>query len=155
MVNRMLQAALATQDASLDRDALARVARPMPVAEPKPRTPEQQRIAARDSARRDSLKAPPPPKAEPLPGPARIVVDLPLTTDSGAARSSAARRAAAEGELRPIPSVYGLDVRQAARTLYAAGFQVRVVQGAEVRTRPAAGAVLRTGSTVQLEMPRR
>lgn len=154
MVNRMLQAALATQDASLDRDALARVARPMPVVEPKPRTPEQQRIAARDSARRDSLKAPPPPKAEPLPGPARIVVDLPLTTDSGAARSSAARRAAAEGELRPIPSVYGLDVRQAARTLYAAGFQVRVVQGAEVRTRPAAGAVLRTGSTVQLEMPR-
>lgn len=154
MVNRMLQAALATQDASLDRDALARVARPMPAAEPKPRTPAQQRIAARDSARRDSLKAPPPPKAEPLPGPARIVVDLPLTTDSGAARSSAARRAAAEGELRPIPSVYGLDVRQAARTLYAAGFQVRVVQGAEVRTRPAAGAVLRTGSTVQLEMPR-
>lgn len=154
MVNRILQAALATQDASLDREALARVARPMPVVEPQPRTPAQERIAARDSARRDSLRAPRPPKAEPLPGPARIVVELPLTTDPRVKTAGTGLRAEVAGDLRPIPSVYGLDVRQAARALHAAGFQVRVVQGAEVRTRPAAGEVLRTGSTVQLEMPR-
>lgn len=154
MVNGILQAALATRDASLDRDALARIARPMPVAEPKPRSPEQQRIAERDSTRRDSLRAPRPPKAEPLAGPARVVVDLPLTADTGASTSTSRRRAERESPLRPVPSVYGLDVRQATRTLHAAGFNVSVVSGAEVRTRPVAGAVLRAGSTVQLEMPR-
>jgi cell division protein FtsI (penicillin-binding protein 3) len=53
-----------------------------------------------------------------------------------------------------VPSVFGLNVRQAARTLYAAGFQVSVVRGSEVRTRPGAGTLLRLGSAVQLEMPR-
>jgi hypothetical protein len=49
--------------------------------------------------------------------------------------------------------VFGLDVLQATRTLYAAGFQVSIARGTDVRTRPAAGALLRVGSTVQLEMP--
>ena len=57
-------------------------------------------------------------------------------------------------ELRVVPSVFGLNVRQATRTLYAAGFQVSIVPGGEVRTRPAAGTMLRAGSTVQLEIPR-
>ena len=57
-------------------------------------------------------------------------------------------------ETRAVPSVFGLDVRQAARTLYAAGFQVSIARGSDVRTRPAAGTMLRVGSTVQLEMPR-
>jgi cell division protein FtsI (penicillin-binding protein 3) len=56
-------------------------------------------------------------------------------------------------DVRPVPSVFGLDVRQATRTLYAAGFQVSIARGTDVRTRPAAGALLRVGSTVQLEMP--
>jgi hypothetical protein len=47
-----------------------------------------------------------------------------------------------------------LSARQAARALFAAGFQVRVVEGSSVRTRPAAGVSLRAGSTVQLETPR-
>lgn len=147
MVNDALQSAIATRNASLDRGELARVARPMAAPPPKPLTPEQWRIAQRDSARFDSLKAPAPAKVEPIPMPSRIVVELPFATAREARRPDAAA-------LRPVPSVYGLSARQAARTLYAAGFQVSLVDGSVVRTRPVAGAMLRTGSTVQLESPR-
>lgn len=159
MANMILQNALATRDASLDRGALARVARPIPVAPVKPLSPEALRIAARDSARRDSLKAPPPPKAEPLPGPARVVVDLPFD-----AQRANARRVSDNVELQLVPSVYGLDAREAVRVLYAAGFQVSVTSGGDarygdardtdVRTRPATGTALRSGATVLLEVPR-
>ncbi|MBL0941071.1 MAG: PASTA domain-containing protein [Gemmatimonadaceae bacterium] len=148
MVNRILQAAIATRDASLDRDALARVARPTPAPPPKPRTPEQVRIATRDSLRRDSLLAPRPRAPEPVAAPAMVVVDLPHAADAGRKRSDESR------ELRTVPSVYGLDARQATLTLHQAGFQVSVVNGATVRTRPAAGASLRSGATVQLEVPK-
>jgi cell division protein FtsI (penicillin-binding protein 3) len=148
MVNRILQAAIATRDASLDRDALARVARPAPAPAPKPRTPEQQRIALRDSLRRDSLLAPRPRTPEPVAAPALVVVDLPHHPDTGRVRVESPR------EMRTVPSVYGLDVRQATLTLHQAGFQVRVVDGATVRTRPAAGQTMRAGSTVQLEVPK-
>ena len=147
MVNDALQSAIATRNASLDRGELARFARPMAAPPPKPLTPEQRRIAQRDSARFDSLKAPAPAKVEPIPMPSRIVVELPFATAREARRPDTAA-------LRPVPSVYGLSARQAARTLYAAGFQVSLVDGSVVRTRPVAGAMLRTGSTVQLESPR-
>ncbi|GAB1341574.1 penicillin-binding transpeptidase domain-containing protein [Gemmatimonas sp.] len=147
MANDVLEAAIATRDASLDRGELAKIARPIAAPPPKPLTPEQLRVAQRDSARFDSLKAPAPPKAEPLPAASRVVVELPLTTS----RDKASRPAAT---VRPVPSVYGLSARQAARALYAAGFQVNLVDGTNVRTRPAAGALLKAGSTVQLESPR-
>jgi membrane peptidoglycan carboxypeptidase len=147
MVNDLLQSAIATRDASLDRTELARLARPMPAPLPEPLTPEQQLRAEREAARFDSLKAPEPPKAEPLPMPSRIVVDLPFAVTRDVKRKT-------EGEMRPVPSVFGLSARQAARTLYAAGFQVSVLEGSTVRTRPAAGALLRAGSTVQLETPK-
>jgi membrane peptidoglycan carboxypeptidase len=147
MVNDALQSAIATRNASLDRGELARFARPMAAPPPKPLTPEQLRIAQRDSARFDSLKAPAPAKVEPIPMPSRIVVELPFATARETRRPDAV-------ELRPVPSVYGLSARQAARTLYAAGFQVSLVDGSAVRTRPATGAMLRVGSTVQLESPR-
>lgn len=146
MVNDLLESAISTRNASLDRSELARFARPITAPPAKPLTPEQLRIALRDSARFDSLKAPPPPKAEPLPV-ARIVVELPFAAAREPRRKTGA-------DLRPVPSVYGLSARQAARTLYAAGFQVNLVDGGAVRTRPAAGALLRVGSTVQLESPR-
>ena len=57
-------------------------------------------------------------------------------------------------ELRPVPSVYGLDVRQAVRTLHAAGFHVSLAAGNAPRTRPAAGTLARSGSVVVLESPR-
>lgn len=146
MVSDALQSAIATRNASLDRGELAKLARPIVAPLPEPLTPEQLRVAQRDSARFDSLKAPPPPKAEPIPMPSRIVVELPFAATREPKRKT--------GELRAVPSVYGLSARQAARTLYAAGFQVNLVDGSNVRTRPAAGAMMRAGSTVQLESPR-
>jgi hypothetical protein len=147
MVSDLLQSAISTRNASLDRAELARIARPMAAPAPKVLTPAQQVAAQRDSARFDSLRAPEPPKAEPVPMPSRIVVELPFAAPRESRRQSAPA-------MRPVPSVYGLTARQAARTLYAAGFQVNLVDGTNVRTRPAAGVVVRTGSTVQLESPR-
>jgi cell division protein FtsI (penicillin-binding protein 3) len=146
MINDALRSAIATRNASLDRSELAKVARSVAMPLPTPLTPEQMRLAQRDSARFDSLRAPEPPKAEPVPAPSRIVVELPFTPGREARRKASA-------ELHVVPPVYGLSVRQAARALYSAGFQVSLVDGSIVRTRPAAGALLRTGSTVQLESP--
>ena len=149
LVNGILQAALATRNSALDRNALAEVAKTMPVPVAKPKSEQALAIATRDSLRRDSLLAPAPPKAEPTPTAARVVVALPFAPPNAAATNARAARG-----LRPVPSVFGLDVRQATRTLYAAGFQVSIARGSDVRTRPAAGTLLRVGSTVQLEMPR-
>jgi cell division protein FtsI (penicillin-binding protein 3) len=150
LVRNILAAALATREVSLDRAALAKVRREMPAPPPKPLTPAQRLAMEKDSLRRDSLKAPPPPKAEPLAGPARVLVDL--------AVPATVERVRAATDMRPVPSVFGLDPRQAARTLYAAGFQVSLAAGKavgrDVRTRPAAGVMMRAGSTVQLETPK-
>jgi cell division protein FtsI (penicillin-binding protein 3) len=149
LVNGILQAALATRNSALDRNALAEVAKAMPVPLEKPKSEKALALAARDSARRDSLLAPPPPKAEAAPTAARVVVALPITPAAMPKRVASDAR-----EMRSVPTVFGLDVRQATRTLYAAGFQVSIARGSNVRTRPAAGTLLRVGSTVQLEMPR-
>ena len=146
LVNGILQAALATRNSALDRNALAEVAKAMPQPVVKPKSEKALAMAVRDSLRRDSLLAPPPPKAEPAPAAARVVVALPFQAPKTLPLD--------DRSVRPVPSVFGLDVRQATRTLYAAGFQVSVARGSDVRTRPSAGTLLRVGSTVQLEMPR-
>jgi cell division protein FtsI (penicillin-binding protein 3) len=72
----------------------------------------------------------------------------------GAARSLAADdRDDATPAIRSVPSVFGLDTRQAARTLFAAGFQVTLAKGAPGQTRPSAGTAARVGSTVVLSTP--
>ena len=148
LVNGILQAALATRDVSLDRDALSRQAKPLPP--PKPKSEHALEIAARDSARFDSLRAPAPPAAAALAAPATVVVDLPL-------RSAGSRGVADSGlsdRMQVIPSVYGLDLRQAVRTLHAVGLHVKVVNGKPGQTRPSAGAFVRAGGTVLLESAR-
>lgn len=175
MVNAILQAALATRDASLDRRALAAIAKPIPVTTPPPKalTPEQRLARLKDSLRDDSLRAPLPRPVDPIPEADRVTVSLPLTgaRDTNVARGRRAaessrralrggaadsldgdtvRGASRSGE-RAVPSVYGLDLRQAVRTLYAAGFQVRLTKGTDGRTRPAPGTVLPSGATVVLE----
>jgi beta-lactam-binding protein with PASTA domain len=51
---------------------------------------------------------------------------------------------------RVVPDVRGMDTREAVRALHRAGFRVRLVPGSGAATAPSAGAVLRTGSLVQL-----
>lgn len=155
MMNGILQAALATRDASLDRSALAALAKPLPIPVQKPRTPSQLLAATRDSIRYDSLRAPMPAPAEPLAAAARVVVSLPVAEVEAPVtgkRTKRSRLGSVEPrEMRAVPTVLGLDVRQAVRTLHSAGFQVRITRGVEGRTRPASGALARTGATVVLE----
>lgn len=159
VVNNIVQGALATRDASLDRNALAAVAKPLRAPKVKPLSPKAMLAAQRDTARFDSLKAPAPAPVAPLATPTRVIVSLPY---KAGAKSGSARRASNDsasddvpvGELREVPSVYGLDTRQAMRALHAAGFHVSVVGGNSGRTKPAAGTLARTGSVIVLETPK-
>lgn len=171
VVNRILQGALATKDVQLDRGALATTARPIPV--------KVDTVALRAAARSDSLarvaamranggKLPVEvsmsvadsaelaaadtgamvvriaPKVA-IPSPSSVVVALPF-------KPKAVKPAVAE--LRLVPNVAGLDLRDAVRTLHAAGFQVRLADGVNGRTKPAAGSYARSGSAVTLEKAR-
>jgi cell division protein FtsI (penicillin-binding protein 3) len=162
VVNSIVQGALATRDASLDRNALAAVTKPLPTPKAKPLSPKAVLAAQRDTARFDSLKAPAPAPVAPLATPTRVIVSLPF---KNAGKSGSARRAATTddepsgdalplGELREVPSVFGLDTRQAMRALHAAGFHVSVIGGGTSRTKPAAGTLARSGSVVVLETPK-
>ena len=51
---------------------------------------------------------------------------------------------------RPVPDVRGLSLRQAVHTLHTAGFRVRIEHGAETSTAPAAGVVTPAGALVRL-----
>jgi len=160
VVNAILQGALATRDASLDRRALAAVAKPLPVKPGKPLTATAIASAMRDTARFDSLRAPAPRPAPAIAPPTRVAIDLTRASPAGrrarlgesvdAPSGTNGKRAA----MREVPSVYGLDTRQAVRTLHAAGFHVALTTGNASRTRPAAGALARGGSVVVLESPR-
>ena len=142
----VLEAALASRDASLDRGTLA---------------------ASRQDARPDSVRDTAAALAD-----ARLAAETLATVHAReGARALAADRAAKDsagttpfvatlpaprpgkpGALPPrrIPDVRGLSLRQAVHALHAAGFHVRVEGGAQVATAPAAGALAPAGSVVRL-----
>ncbi len=156
VVNEIIQSALATRDASLDRRALAALAKPIPTRRVRPPSPQAIAAALRDTARFDSLRAPTPPLPAPVAAPQRVVVTLPLASARGAKGDSGVVHpvdVASRTDWRAVPSVYGLDARQAVRTLHAAGFHVSLAAGQATRTRPAAGSMVRAGSVVVLETP--
>jgi cell division protein FtsI (penicillin-binding protein 3) len=131
----VLQAALASRDAALDRGALAATRRERPLdAEGTARRAAAATQVARDSSAaaqvvdEDSagstpfvalLPAPPAPRARPLPP-------------------------------RAVPDVRGLPARQAARALHGAGFRVQLVPGPAGSTTPAAGSIAPAGAIVRL-----
>jgi hypothetical protein len=51
---------------------------------------------------------------------------------------------------RPVPNVVGLPLRQAVRSLHAAGFRVELVRGAPPVPVPAVGTLLAGGRVVKL-----
>jgi cell division protein FtsI (penicillin-binding protein 3) len=143
----VLEAALASRNASLDRGTLA---------------------ASRQDPRRDSTRD----TAAALAN-ARIAAETLATKHvRESARALAAERAAQDSggttpfvaELpapkaakavrqppRPVPDVRGLSLRQAVHALHAAGFHVQIERGAEAgATAPAAGVVTPVGSLVRL-----
>ena len=168
VVNRILQGAMATRDVQLDRSALAAVARPVPV--------KIDTVALRAAAKKDSIA-----RAVALKKTGgKVTIDVAGTLDSGELVDTTAlivRAApkiavpaptsvvvqfpykpkalrAAEAELVQIPNVMGLDLRDAVRTLHAAGFPVKLVDGASGRTKPLAGSFARAGTAVLLESGR-
>ena len=86
------------------------------------------------------------PPPVPVAAPSRVIVALPF------AQPTKALPDAERLVPRPVPSVIGLDLRQATRTLHAAGFHVTVVAGEPGRTRPAAGVLALPGTLIALEM---
>jgi cell division protein FtsI (penicillin-binding protein 3) len=142
----VLEAALASRDASLDRGTLA---------------------ASRQDARRDSVRD----SATALAN-ARLAAETLATRHAReSARALAAARAARDSEgttpfvadlpaprapkvavrpPRPVPDVRGLSLRQAVHALHAAGFHVQIEHGTEIVTAPAAGAMAPEGAVVRL-----
>lgn len=140
MVRAVLNGALAARDASLDRSVLARVARTLP---PAPSTEAAGRATVTSEVDESDVMAAP---SEVVPVPARVVVSLPLPTGSAPA---------APRPSRVVPVVKGLPLRDAVRTLHAAGFRVRLTKGGvDGRTRPAAGTSARAGGVIVLEQGR-
>jgi cell division protein FtsI (penicillin-binding protein 3) len=130
----VLEAALASRDAALDRGSLAATRRERTADSAQPSrqvamaAPVARDTAAAAGADDDSsgstpfvalLPAPPPPRIVPMPP-------------------------------RTVPDVRGMTGRQAARALHRAGFHVQLGAGAPGTTFPAAGTVARAGSIVRL-----
>lgn len=153
VVNRILQGALASRDVQLDRSALAVTARPIPARVDSVAL----KLATRDAAslEKQALEVLANPDtgilavsvapAMPVPATSTIAISIPYAPKPVSAPI-------AEDKL--VPNVHGLDVRDAVRTLHAAGFQVRLLSGQVGRTKPAAGTLAKSGSTVVLETMR-
>jgi cell division protein FtsI (penicillin-binding protein 3) len=121
----VLEAAIAARDGALDRRQLAAA----------PRRRDTLRAALADTVRAttDSDERASDTRSA-------FVVDLGEPTEP-------TRRVVSD---RVVPDVRGMDTREAVRALHRAGFRVRLVPGSGAATAPSAGAVLRTGSLVQL-----
>lgn len=146
MVKSILQDALAARNASLDRAALARVAKPpaFPVGNHfktvKVDTASTSVFNAKEVVKNIS--------EEVSASPVRVLVDLPFSS-----QATIPRRVRSDAESITVPSVAGLDARAAILSLSAAGFSVDIIPGSSVRTIPDAGVLLRPGAKVKLIVP--
>lgn len=150
VVNVILQGAIATRDGSLDRSALALLEKRITPPKKAPLSVSAVAAAKRDTARFDSLRAPTPAAAEPVSSADRVIVSLPFTPRSKKA-GAGGDGSSPDRSLRRVPSVFGLDTRQAVRVLHAAGFRVTTVKGSGGQTKPGAGTMIQGGSLVVLE----
>ena len=139
----VLEAALASPNAALDRRTLAASRRERPIdtalvalklaaagraARESTSTSQREALrAAADAADADTAGTTPFVATLPVPAPQRAVVLRP----------------------RAVPDVRGLSLRQAVHALHAAGFRVQLDTGRSGETNPAAGAVAPAGSLVR------
>jgi cell division protein FtsI (penicillin-binding protein 3) len=136
----VLQAALASRNASLDRRSLA--ASRGERADSAAARPRGATLASADAAptSAESTSRPVAAQTEDDTGSTPFVALLPATAGSRVAPQPA----------RAVPDVRALTLRQGAHALHAAGFRVRLVHGPSGVTAPAAGTVLRAGAPVSL-----
>ena len=151
----VLEAAIAARDAALDRGALAARARTRPAAETTVAAGKRGSLALRQAASVESAvtttAAGAPVVARELPEASDSAVDAPRPTVA-VLPARGARRPAPPVTPRAVPDVRDLPLRSAVRALHEAGFRVSIAgtssEGAS--TWPAAGTMLRAGSTVRL-----
>jgi cell division protein FtsI (penicillin-binding protein 3) len=130
----VLEAAIASRDAALDRSSLASRASLASM-------PDTLRPVGGDTVAYGSAEGDPSPAVASSPP---VLFDLPFAAASDSA-------AGAAGESRAIPDVEGLPVREAVRQLHRAGFRVRLSGlGTASGTSPEAGARAAAGSVVRL-----
>jgi cell division protein FtsI (penicillin-binding protein 3) len=138
----VLEAALASRNAALDRRTLAtsRQDRPLDSAGTAGRAAAATQVArdSTSSAARDSTRVVESAEADSLTQ-VPFVARLPLVAPKVAPLPS-----------RAVPDVRGLALRDAVRALHTAGFRVQLVDAPAGLTAPAAGAVAPAGSLVRL-----
>lgn len=146
----VLRAALAAQDAALNRNDLAAVERTRN-ADSSGATdlPNSGLVAAPVAAAAaiDSKPVPTVPRLRRLASGDERTVRPARTIRLPFARQAAAN----DRSLRPVPDVAGLPIRDAVRGLHQAGFRVKLVERQNQTSSPAAGTLLATGSTVRLK----
>jgi cell division protein FtsI (penicillin-binding protein 3) len=140
----VLEAALASRNAALDRGTLARsrVERPLDSAGTARREAAAVKVV-RDSAasvQHDSTRAAEQLAVEDTVSNVPFVAVLPVTSARNARLLPP----------RVVPDVHGVPLRRAVLALHAAGFKVKLVNGPPGATIPAAGAMVSAGTTVQL-----
>lgn len=147
VTNIVLRAALAARDAALNVGELASAEHaPRPDTTAAGRAADRARLA--DAKRADSAAA--------LADSVRRLAAAPPDTDPRTSESfvvklpARTRTAPPASSPRPVPNVVGLPLRQAVRSLHAAGFRVELVRGAPPVPVPAAGTLLRVGRVVKL-----
>jgi cell division protein FtsI (penicillin-binding protein 3) len=123
----VLEAALASRDAALNRGTLA--------------ASRHERAVTRDTAvrTRDTTHAPVAVVAEDTASVASVVASVPWTPKTPRAEAP-----------RAVPVVQGLTLRAAAHALHAAGFRVQLVTGTPGETIPAAGTLAPAHGVVKL-----
>ena len=142
----VLEAALASRHASLDRGTLAARRQDAPVDSARARAAAlaEARIAAETLATAPARESARALAAE------RAVKDSAGTTPFIAMLPAPRAPRTVVSSPRAVPDVRGLSLRQAAHVLHAAGFHVQLDGGATVATAPAAGALVTPGAVVHL-----
>jgi cell division protein FtsI (penicillin-binding protein 3) len=145
----VLRAALAARDAALDRHDLAASEKTVAGSGQSDAASVSAADAKASSARKTSISRPSSDSYDPngnvgsgraAEGTASYVVDLPASP----------KPAPIAFAPRAIPDVRGLSIREAVRTLHGAGFRVKLAEGAESGTSPAAGTLAAPGTLIQL-----
>lgn len=137
----VLEAALAARDAALDRSVLAALPRRIRADTTAGSADSARSIALAGEALTPAAAAGPPAAAA---GAARpFVARLPYAPEPPQPRRP-----------RTVPSVTGMELRDAVRALHGAGFRVRLVrEGPHGTTQPAAGALAPAGAVIRLHHP--
>lgn len=126
----ILEAAVAAQNAALDRTKLASSVQP---SKPDSGKPIRQAGAPGSTITSAAVDTAGPGGNMPF------VVTLPLKPEGPPPRT-----------IRPVPDVHGMTLRDAVRSLHSAGFRVQLARGGSGTTSPSAGEMAPTGTLVRL-----